>query len=84
MQRLLIATLMALFFGLFSMPALQAAPANGWAVGSAVKAISPLDTIYYRRRRYRRSRRRRYRRYRCRGPLAQSWRRLCRRWPQLF
>ena len=65
MQRLLIATLMALFFGLFSMPALQAAPANGWAVGAAVKAISPLDTIYYyRRRRYRRRRYRRYRRYR--------------------
>jgi hypothetical protein len=35
---------------------LEAAPANGWAVGSAVKAISPLDTIYYRRRRYRRYR----------------------------
>ena len=62
MQRILIATLMALFFGLFSMPALQAAPANGWAVGSAVKAMSPLDTIqYYRRRRYRRYRRGRYR-----------------------
>jgi hypothetical protein len=27
-----------------------------WAVGSAVKAISPLNTIYYRRRRYRRYR----------------------------
>jgi len=65
MQRTLIATLMALFFGLFSMPVSQAAPANGWAVGSAVKAISPLDTIYYyRRRRYRRYRRHRYRRYR--------------------
>jgi hypothetical protein len=52
---------MALFFGLFSMPALQAAPANGWAVGSAVKAISPLnETYYYRRRRYRRYRRYRY------------------------
>jgi hypothetical protein len=63
MQRVLIATLMALFFGLFSMPAVQAAPANGWAVGSAVKAISPLETIYYRRR-YRRRRYRRYRRYR--------------------
>ena len=63
MQRILIATLMALFFGLFSMPALQAAPANGWAVGSALKAMSPLDTIqYYRRRRSRRYRR--YRRYR--------------------
>jgi hypothetical protein len=56
MQRILIATLMALFFGLFSMP-VQAAPANGWAFGSAVKAISPLETIYYRRRRYRRYRR---------------------------
>jgi hypothetical protein len=64
MQRTLIATLMALFFGLFSMPALQAAPVNGWAVGSAVKAISPLDTIHYYRRRYRRRRYRRYRRYR--------------------
>ena len=63
MQRILIASLMALFFGLFSMPASQAAPANGWAVGSAVKAISPLETIYYRRR-YRRRRYRRYRRYR--------------------
>jgi hypothetical protein len=57
-----IATLMALFFGLFSMPASQAAPANGWAVGSAVKPISPINTIYYRRRRYGRCRR--YRRYR--------------------
>jgi hypothetical protein len=64
MQRILIATLMALFFGLFSMPALQAAPANGWAVGSAVKAMSPLNTIqYYRRRRYRRYRRYRRRRW---------------------
>jgi hypothetical protein len=54
---------MAFFFGLFSMPAVQAAPVNGWAVGSAVKATSPLETIYYRRR-YRRRRYRRYRRYR--------------------
>ena len=63
MQRVLIATLMALFFGLFSMPAVKAAPANGWAIGSAVKAVSPVETIYYRRRRYRRYRRRRYRGY---------------------
>ena len=63
MQRLLIATLMAFFFGLFSMPVLQAAPANGWAVGSALKAISLINTIQYRRR-YRRRRYRRYRRYR--------------------
>jgi len=74
MQRILIATLMALFFGLFSMPVSQGAPANGWAVGSAVKAISPLNTIYYRRRRYRR-----YRRYRPlnaqvrgRGPVVRN------------
>jgi hypothetical protein len=61
MQRVLIATLMALFFGLFSMPVVQAAPAHGSAIGSALKAMSPLDTIhYYRRRRYRR---RRYRRF---------------------
>ena len=64
MQRILIATLMALFFGLFSMPVLQAAPANAWAIGSALKSISPLDTIYYYRRRYRRRRYRRHRRYR--------------------
>ena len=65
MQRTLIATLMALFFGLFSMPVLQAAPASGWAVGSAVKQMSPVNPVYYyRRRRYRRYRRRRYRRYR--------------------
>jgi hypothetical protein len=44
------------------MPVLQAAPANGWAVGTAVKAISPLDTVYYRHR-YRRRRYRRYRRW---------------------
>ena len=43
MQRIMIATLMALFFGLFSMPASQAAPANGVAIGSAVKATAPLD-----------------------------------------
>ena len=43
MQRTLIATLMALFFGLFSMPVLQAAPASGWAVGSAVKQMSPVN-----------------------------------------
>ena len=29
MQRILIATLMAFFFGLFSMPVSQSAPANG-------------------------------------------------------
>jgi hypothetical protein len=42
------------------MPVLKAAPANGWAIGSAVKAISPVNAVYY----YRRRRYRRYRRYR--------------------
>jgi hypothetical protein len=42
---------------LVSISHVQAAPANGWAIGSAVKAMSPLDAIYYRRR----YRRRRYR-----------------------
>jgi hypothetical protein len=58
----MVAVLMAFVFGLFSMPALQAAPAgNGWSVGSALKAISPFKQVrYYRRyrRRYRRRRRR--------------------------
>jgi hypothetical protein len=47
----MIATLMALFFGLFSMPTSQSAPANGSAVGSALKATSPLEQIQWRRRR---------------------------------
>src|SRR5664279_987465 len=38
MQRIMIGTLMALFLGLFSMPASQAAPANGVAIGSAADA----------------------------------------------
>jgi hypothetical protein len=59
---MLIAMLMALVFGLFSMPSLQAAPSNGSAVGSALKSVSPLKQIRWRRRRrchhHRRSRRR--------------------------
>jgi hypothetical protein len=51
MQRILIATLMAMFFGLFSMPALQAAPADGAGVGNALKAMSPIDKVWRRRRR---------------------------------
>jgi hypothetical protein len=65
----MIAVLMAVVFGLFSMPALQAAPSNGSAVGAALKAVSPFKQVrWYRRRRrrcawvhYYRSRRR----YRC-------------------
>jgi len=53
MKRTLIATLMALVFGLFSMPALQAAPSNGWAVGSALKAVSPMKQVRWWRRRRR-------------------------------
>jgi len=56
MQRILIASLMALFFGLFSMPTSQAAPANGASVDSALKASSLLEQIQYRRRRRRRRR----------------------------
>ena len=67
MKRTMIAVLMALVFGLFSMPALQAAPTNGAAVGSALKILKPLKQIYYRRyrRRRRRCRHHYYSRTRC-------------------
>jgi hypothetical protein len=55
MRRTLVATLMAVVFGLFSMPAVQAAPGNGSAVESALKTISPVkDVQFFRRRRRRR------------------------------
>jgi hypothetical protein len=54
MQRILLASLMALFFGLFSMPVTQAATANGTGITSALKAISPLTNVQWRRRRRRR------------------------------
>jgi hypothetical protein len=54
MKRTLIATLMALVFGLFSMPVLQAAPTNGAAIGSALKSTSPVLNVQYWRRRRRR------------------------------
>jgi len=50
----MIATLMALFFGLFSMPTMQAAPANGASVDSALKATSLVEQAQWRRRRRRR------------------------------
>jgi len=64
MKRMLIATLMALVLGLFSMPSLQAAPGNGSAVGSALKSVSPMKQVrWWRRRRYRCRHRWRSRRY---------------------
>ncbi len=51
MQRIMIGTLMAVFFGLFSMPASQAAPANGVAVGSSAGAITAVEKTQWRRRR---------------------------------
>jgi hypothetical protein len=54
MKRMLIATLMALVFGLFSMPVLQAAPTNGAAIGSALKSTSPIQNVQWRWRRRRR------------------------------
>ena len=71
MKRTMIAVLMAFVFGLFSMPALQAAPAgNGWSVGSALKAISPFKQVrYYRRYRRRRRRCRWVHRYRSRSRM---------------
>jgi hypothetical protein len=53
MKRIFLASLMALVFGLFSMPALQAAPANGSAVTSAIKGFSPFQQVRRRRRRRR-------------------------------
>jgi hypothetical protein len=59
MKRIVLATLMAFVFGLFSMPAVQAASVNGSALSSAIKGISPLKQVQRRRRRRRRRRRER-------------------------
>jgi hypothetical protein len=53
MQRIVVATLMAVFFGLFSMPASQAAPANGAAVGSSAGGMSSVQKAWWRGRRRR-------------------------------
>jgi len=45
----MVATLMALIFGLFSMPALRAAPANGVALGSAADATASVEKAQWRR-----------------------------------
>jgi hypothetical protein len=55
MQKIVIATLMAFFFGLFSMPISQATPANGASVGSALKSFTSVEQVQWRRRRRRRS-----------------------------
>jgi hypothetical protein len=70
MQKIMIGTLMALVFGLFSMPASQAAPANGVSIGSAFKVVTPLQDVQWRRRR---SRRRRRCRHRWRSRNSCSW-----------
>jgi len=55
MQRTLIATLMALAFGLFSMPALQAHPTNGAAIGNSADGIATVEKAQWRRWRGRRA-----------------------------
>jgi hypothetical protein len=45
MQRILIASLMALFFGLFSIPASQAAPANGQYIELRVALVQALASF---------------------------------------
>ena len=54
MQKIMIGTLMAVFFGLFSMPALQAAPSNGAAIGSSADGIASVEKAQWRRWRHRR------------------------------
>ena len=59
MRRTLVATMLAIALGLISMPATQAAPTNGQAIGSAADATSSVvQAQYYRRGRYRRNYRR--------------------------
>jgi hypothetical protein len=54
MKRIILATLMALVFGLFSMPTLRAASVNGSALTTAIKEAAPVQQAQYRRRRRRR------------------------------
>jgi len=55
MQRIFIATLMATFLGLFSMPTSQAAPGSGPAIGTAADAIASVEKAQWRRWRGRRA-----------------------------
>jgi hypothetical protein len=59
----MVATLMALLFGLFSMPASQAAPANGAAIGQSSVGVTAVEKAQY----WRRRRRRCWHRWRSRG-----------------
>jgi hypothetical protein len=66
MRKTVVATLIAVAFGLIGLLPAQAAPANGAAIGTAATGLGVLDQVchrhrYRRRRRFRRFRRRRYR-----------------------
>ena len=63
MQRIIVATLMALAFGLFSMPSSQAAPANGAVIGDSSSTISTIAKAQWG---WRRRRRRCFHRWRSR------------------
>jgi len=66
MRRTVVATLLAVAFGLTGVSVAQAGPAGGLAIGKAAAGLGELDQVWHRgyphRRRRRRSRRRRSRR----------------------
>ena len=64
MRRTVLATLIAVAFGLMGLSAAQASPANGLAIGKAATGLGLLDQVWHRGYRHRYRRRRRYRRYR--------------------
>jgi hypothetical protein len=66
MRKTVLATLIAVAFGLMGLLPAQAAPANGLAIGNAATGLGVLDQVchrhrFRRRRRFRRFRRRRFR-----------------------
>jgi hypothetical protein len=58
MRKTVLATMIAVVFGLIGLLPAQAAPANGLAIGKAASGLSDLDKAQYWRRRRRRRRRR--------------------------
>jgi hypothetical protein len=58
MRKTVLATLIAVAFGLVGLSAAQAAPANGLAIGKAASGLADFDKAQWRRRRRRRRRRR--------------------------
>jgi hypothetical protein len=66
MRKTVLATLIAVAFGLMGLASSQAAPANGLAIGKAASGLADFDKAHYRRRRRRRRRSRRFRRRRFR------------------